>query len=178
LLEAIAGGTLPTVVFVPESSALAAVGDQLGGGHIMVGDIVSKGNLTLHALPFLTQDDYDRLLWACDINFVRGEDSWVRGLWAGKPMIWQPYRQVEDAHLIKLQAFLNLYADGLPQDCSELLQQLHVNWSNGDFAESGWQSLLMQIELWRDHAQKQAAARASQPDLAAKLVIFCENFSK
>jgi hypothetical protein len=30
--------------------------------------------------------DYDRLLWACDLNFVRGEDSWVRAQWAGKPV--------------------------------------------------------------------------------------------
>ena len=34
-------------------------------------------------LPWLTQPDYDRLLWSADLNFVRGEDSLVRAIWAG-----------------------------------------------------------------------------------------------
>ena len=35
-------------------------------------------------MPALTQRDYDALLWACDLNLVRGEDSWVRALLAGQ----------------------------------------------------------------------------------------------
>ena len=60
-------------------------------------------------LPWLTQADYDRLLWACDLNFVRGEDSLVRALWAGKPFVWQAYPQHDGAHLAKLQAFVDLW---------------------------------------------------------------------
>ena len=33
-------------------------------------------------LPWLTQADYDHLLWSCELNFVRGEDSLVRACWA------------------------------------------------------------------------------------------------
>ena len=161
LLQAIAGGTRPAVVFVPDSAVLGAIGN-----------IESKGNLTLQALPFLSQDDYDCLLWACDINFVRGEDSWVRALWAGKPMIWQPYLQAEDAHLLKLKAFLDVY------DCNEVLHACHLHWCDGSFSDADWQSLLSQIELLQEHALMQSAQLASQPDLAAKLVIFCENLSK
>jgi uncharacterized repeat protein (TIGR03837 family) len=178
LLETVSTGIQPTMIFVPESSALTAIGEQLGIGQLVIGDIVSKGNLTLHVLPFLSQDDYDCLLWTCDINFVRGEDSWIRGLWAGKPMIWQPYRQEEDAHLIKLQAFLNVYSAGLPLDCAQALQQLHLDWCNGSCVDAGWPLFLADMETLHSHALRRSAELAEQPDLAAKLVIFSENFSR
>ena len=57
-------------------------------------------------LPFLPQPEFDRLLWSCDLNLVRGEDSWLRALWAGKPWLWQAYPQTETTHLDKLEAFL------------------------------------------------------------------------
>ena len=63
----------------------------------------------LARLPWLSQDDYDRLLWACDLNFVRGEDSLVRALWAGKPFVWQIYPQHDGAHVAKLEAFLDAW---------------------------------------------------------------------
>ncbi len=65
--------------------------------------------LTLLRIPFLAQDDYDRLLWLCDLNFVRGEDSFVRAMWARRPFLWQIYEQSEDTHLKKLQAWLSLF---------------------------------------------------------------------
>ena len=63
------------------------------------------GSLNLHPLPFLPQQRYDELLWACDLNFVRGEDSFVRAQWAAKPFVWHIYPQAESAHLVKLEAF-------------------------------------------------------------------------
>ena len=62
--------------------------------------------LRCHALPWLAQPDYDRLLWACDLNFVRGEDSAVRAMWAGTPFVWQVYPQQDGAHAAKLDAFI------------------------------------------------------------------------
>ena len=64
------------------------------------------GSLRICYLPAITQLQYDELLWACDLNFVRGEDSLVRALWAGKPFVWQIYPQDDGAHHIKLEAFL------------------------------------------------------------------------
>lgn len=60
-------------------------------------------------LPFLSQADYDRLLWSCDLNFVRGEDSFVRAQWAGQPFVWQIYPQHDGAHAGKLLAFLDRF---------------------------------------------------------------------
>lgn len=67
----------------------------------------------LHWLPAFSQRDYDHLLWACDSNFVRGEDSLVRALWAGKPWVWHIYPQNDGAHHAKLEALMQ--AIGLPE---------------------------------------------------------------
>jgi uncharacterized repeat protein (TIGR03837 family) len=67
-------------------------------------------NFRTHALPWLTQTDYDHLLWASCINCVRGEDSLVRAIWAGKPFVWQAYVQSDGAHFAKLRAMLQAQA--------------------------------------------------------------------
>ena len=64
------------------------------------------GSLTMQWLPPMSQPDFDRLLWACDWNFVRGEDSLVRAIWAGRPFVWHIYPQEDGAHHAKLHAFL------------------------------------------------------------------------
>jgi len=74
-------------------------------------------------LPPLPQSGFDELLWACDLNFVRGEDSLVRALWAGRPFVWQIYPQHDGVHQEKLAAFL----DWLEAPTS--LRQAHAVWN-------------------------------------------------
>lgn len=66
--------------------------------------------LQIQVLPLLGQADYDRLLWSCELNLVRGEDSFVRAQLAGRPLLWQAYPQQDGAHRAKLEAFLARYA--------------------------------------------------------------------
>ncbi len=66
-----------------------------------------RAKLSITYLPALKQGQFDELLWACDLNFVRGEDSLVRALLAGKPFVWHLYPQADDAHIAKLEAFLD-----------------------------------------------------------------------
>ncbi|RZS30045.1 elongation factor P maturation arginine rhamnosyltransferase EarP [Corticibacter populi] len=66
-----------------------------------------SGALTVHGLPFMPQAAFDELLWGCDANIVRGEDSLVRALWAGGPFLWHIYPQHDDAHHAKLAALLD-----------------------------------------------------------------------
>lgn len=74
-----------------------------------IGVRLVSGSLTLHVIDFLAQPDYDKLLWVCDCNFVRGEDSFVRAQWAGRPFIWHIYPQDEKLHIKKLKAFLTRF---------------------------------------------------------------------
>jgi uncharacterized repeat protein (TIGR03837 family) len=97
---------------VPEGVATSALDAWTGGSVPHAGQRITRGRLTIAGLPFLEQDDFDRLLWSCDVNFVRGEDSFVRAQWAAQAFVWQPYPQAEDAHRLKLDAFLDRYAIG------------------------------------------------------------------
>ena len=66
----------------------------------------APGPVRLHRMPYLSQSDFDHLLWSADLNFVRGEDSLVRALWAGAPFVWQAYPQDDGAHGPKLEALI------------------------------------------------------------------------
>ncbi len=105
LLQAWQGGAAAITCLVPEGVASAAIAAFLGADAI-AGAARTCGALTVRVLPFVSQQDYDRLLWACDVNFVRGEDSFVRAQWAGKPFVWHIYAQDENLHHVKLRAFL------------------------------------------------------------------------
>jgi uncharacterized repeat protein (TIGR03837 family) len=94
-------GERPTLLLVTAGRAAAAVRALWGTMH-------EHKKLRLHYLPSLTQNDYDALLMHADLNFVRGEDSLVRAVWAGKPFVWNIYPQHDGAHLAKLEAFLDL----------------------------------------------------------------------
>jgi uncharacterized repeat protein (TIGR03837 family) len=93
---------------VPEGVAVDAVQLFLGQA-AKAGATETRGALTVRVLPFIPQPEYDKLLWACDLNFVRGEDSFVRAQWAAKPFIWHIYPQDENLHHKKLNAFLKCH---------------------------------------------------------------------
>ncbi|HMN91673.1 MAG TPA: elongation factor P maturation arginine rhamnosyltransferase EarP [Hydrogenophaga sp.] len=75
----------------------------------------------IHPLPLVDQPGFDEMLWACDLNIVRGEDSLVRALWAGKPFIWHIYPQHDHAHHAKLEAFLDWL--GAPAEWAALMRR-------------------------------------------------------
>lgn len=81
------------------------------------------GQLSISYLDPCPQPAFDHLLWACDFNCVRGEDSLVRALWAGQPFVWHIYPQHDDAHHAKLQAFL----DWMQAPAS--LRRFHAVWN-------------------------------------------------
>ena len=95
LLDAWADGE-PSYCVVPEGVAAGALDRVDRRQRAAPGAHPSRAaDSTLHAVPFVAQDDYDRLLWASDVNFVRGEDSFVRAQWAARPFVWHIYPQAE-----------------------------------------------------------------------------------
>ena len=92
----------PTLLLATAGHASQQVSEALGPG-------LQRGPLRAVILPWLSQTDFDHLLWACDINWVRGEDSAVRAQWAGRPFVWQLYRQSDGADADKERAFLDRF---------------------------------------------------------------------
>jgi uncharacterized repeat protein (TIGR03837 family) len=172
LLDAIVASAQPTRCLVPASGLWPQVARYFGQASVSAGETYQRGQLTVSMLPFLSQLDYDRLLSACDLNFVRGEDSWVRAIWAGKPFVWQPYPQEEETHLVKLRAFLHLYYAAI--DGREAIETLHVDWAIGRLDSVVWRTVTAQHAALQAHAQHMAKALGEQQDLATQLVTFCQ----
>jgi uncharacterized repeat protein (TIGR03837 family) len=115
-------------------------------------------------LPWLTQPDFDHLLWACELNLVRGEDSLVRALWAGSPFLWQAYPQSDGVHAAKIEALaarLNL---------PEAVRAVWRNW-NGLGAPAPGLALPESAAgaPWAMAAQQALQALLTQDDLATQL---------
>ncbi|MDZ4202076.1 MAG: elongation factor P maturation arginine rhamnosyltransferase EarP [Gallionella sp.] len=138
LFDVWANGAQPLLCLVPEGRILPQVGEYFGDAAPGAGKGYQRGNLRVQVLPFVEQERYDELLWACDVNFVRGEDSCVRALWAGKPFVWQIYPQHDAVHWGKLQAFLNLYCASLSHVAREAVQGLWREWNSEGGAGAAW----------------------------------------
>lgn len=152
--------------------ALPRIARALSREPLNVGDRVRQGALDLHILPWLSQDDYDRLLWSCDLNIVRGEDSFVRAQLAGRPLLWQPYPQAEGAHLIKLNAFLDHYTQGLTENTALALRTQHHAYSLGTALSDPKDE-----DERRDHALRWRAQIIARGDLATQLIAFSPSTS-
>jgi len=134
----------------------------------LLGPTLQRGALRSIALPALTQRDYDHLLWSCDLNFVRGEDSSVRAQWAGQPFVWQIYPQTDAAHAAKLDAFLQLHLAGAEEELAAGTRVLWARW-NGLSTASLW---LPDAAAWQQHTLAWREGLRAQADLASQLIGF------
>jgi uncharacterized repeat protein (TIGR03837 family) len=138
--------------------------------------------------PFLPQDQYDLLLWACDVNFVRGEDSFVRAQWAARPFVWHVYPTEDNAHYVKLSAFLARYTAGLDRAQAAAFTSLWEAWNRRQESPSGeghapgfpgaWAQFAARRQALEAHARKWSASLAQRADLAAEIVDFVDNVLK
>jgi len=173
LLDAWADGDAPVTCVVPDGVAVGALDAWTGGNLPRFGAPRVRGRLALHAIPFLAQDEYDRLLWASSVNFVRGEDSFVRAQWAAQPFAWHIYPQAEGAHWTKHDAFLDRYAAGLTPVAATALRRFSRAWNGAPDAGSlgaAWLEFAAARPRLERHAGEWAAALSEQPDLGTGLV--------
>jgi uncharacterized repeat protein (TIGR03837 family) len=156
-------GDAPTLLLVAPGAAAAQISALLG-------PTLRRGTLRGRLLPYAPQSGYDRLLWACDLNFVRGEDSFVRAQWAGQPFVWQIYPQRDGAHGGKLHAFLDRMLAGVDAAVAGPLRGVWLGWNSlaplpaALPAPGPWRSL---CEDWRERLLR-------QPDLTTHLLRFVE----
>lgn len=171
LLEALTQAPGTTLLLVPESRVLADV-QAWAGQTLAAGTQLVRGSLTVAVLPLLPHEDYDRLLWACDLNFVRGEDSFVRAQWARLPLLWHIYPQEEAAHLTKLEAFIQAMEEqtGSPAIWADAMRY----WNGNGPTTPPWPSLLAQLPSLANHARHWCTHLAHQPDLATQVMHFCQ----
>ena len=137
-------------------------------------------DLRTHDLPWSSQTDFDRLLWSADLNLVRGEDSLVRAVWAGKPFLWQLYPQDDGAHAPKSDAFLEQLLSSDPQPPAAWRANLRQLWSRwNQIGPPPSSELGSDVPLvWPDHASWTATVQRlrqrllAQDDLSTQLMRF------
>ncbi len=182
LLQCWVEGQQSVHCLVPEGLALSQIRKLPDFSALTQGKPMRRGRLTLHALPFVPQEDFDLLLWHCDLNFVRGEDSLVRAQWAARPMIWHIYPQEEAAHLAKLKAFLEHYTASLDEAPARALYDFWEMW-NAEYATNSpekekvrarWQAFSDHLPRIRAHTEDWCTRLSRQEDLATQLIRFCE----
>ncbi len=171
-LDALAADSRPSQLLVPEGRVLGDVARWLELDGLQAGERHRRGALEVAVLPFMTQNRYDMLLWCCDFNAVRGEESFIRAQWAGRPLAWHIYPQEEDAHWDKLNAFLDLYVRGLSAQAAAALRGFWRAWNDGVDSGSAWRGLLEHEAELREHAERWTHQQVAHGDLAGKLVLF------
>ncbi len=167
LLEHLANGPHAVQLLVTQGRAQSSVRAAIEHLNASLPSWNKHEALSISYLPYLSQRDFDHLLWSCDLNFVRGEDSLVRGLWAGRPLVWQIYPQSDDAHHGKLDAFLDMLG------ASESLRQFHRIWNDviqfpGKLFD--WQDL----GLWRQTVIETRSRLLRMDDLGTQLIDFAK----
>jgi uncharacterized repeat protein (TIGR03837 family) len=177
ILTAWEQGDRPLVAAIPEGPLVAAVLQHFGAKAAPANGFLRRRALEIRVLPFLPQRRYDELLWACDCNFVRGEDSFVRAQWAARAFVWQVYPQADGAHWRKLEAFLSVYGEGLPPRARDAVGNLTRAWNQCDDpgvrAGSAWRAFAGELDSLRDYGRPWADRIGSVGALTANLARFC-----
>ena len=165
LVEHLRRDARPTQLLVTHGRAAAAVRGLIGDAESNAPPAhfsAAPGSLSITFLPPFSQTDFDHLLWSCDLNFVRGEDSLVRAIWARKAFVWQIYPQHDDAHHAKLQALLDV------MEAPPSWRAFHLRW-NG----IGQQALPQpDPAAWGAAVCKAGDRLLQMPDLTTRLLEF------
>lgn len=180
LLDRLANDTSPSCLLVTPGRASAAVRAEIARKNAVHPLWNKREALSFIYLPALSQVDFDHLLWSCDLNFVRGEDSLVRAIWAGQPFIWQIYPQDDAAHHVKLDAFLEWF------QASVSVRLLHRWWNQAAPSRTQREPALFpqktvlppldlgtaQLGSWRQQVLAARERLRIQPDLVTQLMGF------
>ncbi|MFK7965726.1 MAG: elongation factor P maturation arginine rhamnosyltransferase EarP [Burkholderiaceae bacterium] len=161
LIDALLAQPRPMSIFISESLAKGLSLDM------------TDARLRPHA--WLDQPDFDRLLASCDLNLVRGEDSWLRAQWTGQPMFWQPYRQPEGGHIDKLNGYLNRLLASTDAPVANTLRQAMLAVNHGGDLASALPAWFSQREQIKTIHQQWRAQLAAQSSLSERLLQFCRD---
>lgn len=173
LLKTWIEGEHPIICLIPEGKILSSVSDSLQK-QLSVGARFEEGNLLVKVIPFIPQVDYDKLLWACDLNFIRGEDSFVRAQWAQKPFIWHIYPQDEDVHIEKLEAFLTKLSAFSEKDFFSVTEKLWLKWNKELNIENEWNQYVKFLYSSEESCKNWVEHLNSLGNLTSNMVQFCQ----
>jgi uncharacterized repeat protein (TIGR03837 family) len=144
--------------------------------------LIENSPVRTHALPWLSQAEFDHALWSADLNCIRGEDTVVRALWAGAAILWQLYPQEADVRDIKLRAWLQRF---FPQDPPRTRAgdepenplyaqwlQVHRRYNSLDQGSADTPLVLPELTAWTQQVRRLREQMLAQADLCSQLQAF------
>lgn len=147
------------------------------------GDRFTLGCITLIKLPFVPQQHFDGLLHFSDGMIIRGEDSFARAQFSGKPFFWHIYPQDEQVHLEKLHAFWAKTAEFYPEEVFAAHQQLSDELNGAAYLSdearlNAWRILAEYRAEWQQSTQNWRNFLFGQHSAFEKLAKFVSNTLK
>ena len=122
--------------------------------------------------PPVAQTQFDARLAQFDVLIVRGEDSFLRAQYAAKPFLWHIYPTPDDAHFVKLDAWLNRYCERLAADAANALRQAQHAFNRGETDAEAYAEFATYLPTFTAHAARWRDHLFAQSDLATRLLKF------
>ncbi len=146
---------------------------SIAGGQIFLPK--QKSPLLFQKAAFVLQDEFDDLLGQFDILVVRGEDSFIRAQYAGKPFFWHIYPQENQTHIVKLHAFWDKVYKYFPADLIESHQALSDELNSfrrlsESQREMYWHRLLNQYTDWQNAMRQWQNYVVSLPSATSEIL--------
>lgn len=137
-----------------------------------------SGSLKIRRIDFVPQIEFDDLLAQYDWLFVRGEDSFVRAQFSGRPFFWHIYPQDEWIHLEKLNAFWDkVWLDGYDWQKAHQALSDELNGAtrlSEDERLGYWQILWKHCLDWQQGALNWQKYLLEQSDAVSRLALWCD----
>lgn len=164
----------PVRCLIPAGRTLNSLRALLPAEVCQAGGRWQQGSLTVEVIPMTDQTGYDQLLWCCDFNIVRGEDSFLRAQWAARPFLWHIYPQEDAVHLEKLAAFTARYSQTMSAELAQAVRELfmHFNQEHPDELKQTWLTVQSHWSEWQQQAQHWPQTALAGGNLASQLVQF------
>lgn len=143
--------------------------------NLKAGQSYSFENFTFNAHSMVPQPQYDDILINSDLNLVRGEDSIVRAMLTGNIFLWQIYYQEENAHIIKLNEFIDRMGEATDADPKlfDMFRKLNNMYnSNGTIDPESFNYDIFENNF-KIQTQKWSEYLLNQPSLTDSLIEFC-----
>ena len=141
----------------------------------------SNAHFAAERLPFLSQSEWDNLLYAMDVLFIRGEDSLSRACLSGIPFVWQAYPQEDDYQLVKVEALLHRIKDFFPCNDFAIVENAWKSYNASGTAFCDTEKALLAFLEASDRIKKYFTAFASSltanGDFARSLLDYLRHFA-
>ena len=129
----------------------------------------------IEELPYLNQNQWDKMMKECSALVIRGEESMSRACLSGIPFIWHAYPQSDEYQLVKVKALLERMRQHFEQADFEIVEKawLDINGANNMSFSQFFEAVPRLVSGFRDFA----ASLRKNGDLAANLMTYIEKLA-